>query len=274
MAMRYKGFMTAGLALLAGCDAGDSTTGNSADTASSMPQADAAAAPATEKADVDCDKFKPQTAARGQPADDIVGLRNGMTQDQVRGVLLCKNASYAINVSKNSASLPSGAQMSQINLNADTGLDKVNVWLLGPPGGERVVHIDRTTEYSVGKELPIANIAQEVAGKYGMFDDTNSGNQSSGWIVRARDGARMTNSNSSYFECRSHSLRTDKVLPCLHAISYQITPSSQNPALASRFNVALTSFAMTNQMATATSDYHAKATERAEQQAEKGQLEL
>lgn len=274
MAMRCKGLMMAGLALLAGCDAGDTSSAdvNPLDSASSTPKADAAAA--TEKADIDCDKFKPQTAERGQPADDIVGLRNGMTQDQVRGVLLCKNASYAINVSKNSASLPSGGQMSQVNLNADTGLDKVNVWLLGPPGGERVVHIDRTTEYAAGKELPIANIAQEVAGKYGMFDDTSYGNQSSGWIVRARDGERMTNSNSSYSECRSHSLRTDKVLPCLHAISYQITPSSQNPALASRFNVALTSFAMTNRMATATSDYHAKATEQAKQQAKEGELEL
>ncbi|ARS26562.1 hypothetical protein [Sphingomonas sp. KC8] len=233
-----------------------------------------ASAPAVEKIDIDCDKFKPQAAEKGQPADDIVGLRHGMTEEQVRGVLLCKNPNYAINASKNSASLPSGGQMSRVDLNADTGLDKVNVWLLGPQGGERVVHIDRTVEYAAGKELPIANITQELSGKYGTFDVAAYGNQRSGWIVRSRGGERITDSNTSYSECRSHSLRTDKVVPCLHAISYEFVPNPQNPALASRFNVGITSFAMTDQMVAAARDHNAKAVEQAEENAQKEKLEL
>ncbi len=197
-----------------------------------------------------------------------------MTEDQVRGVLLCKNPSYAINVSKHSVSIPTGGQMSQINLNADTGLDKVNVWLLGPSGGEQVVHIDRSIEYPNGKELPIANIAQDVAAKYGAFDDAGYGNQRSGWIVRSRDGERMASSNTSYGECRSHSLRTDKALPCLHAISYEVVPNQQNPALASRFNVAITSFSTTSDMITSTMEHQAKAVRRAEENAQQGSLDL
>lgn len=274
--MRSNALLAMGFILLEACGGGDpSATMNASGEASLPPQPEgASAAPAVQKVDLDCGKFKPQIAGRGQPADDVAGLRHGMTEEQVRGVLLCKNASYAINANKNNSSLPAGGQISQINLNADTGLDKVNVWLLGPAGAERVVHIDRTIEYSGGKELPVANITKEVAGKYGSFDDMGYGSQRSGWIVRARDGERMTNSNTSYGECRSHTLRTDKVLPCLHAISYEVVPNQQNPALASRFNVAITSFAMTNDMITATLDHQAKAVQRAEEKAETQDLDL
>lgn len=268
--------MIAGFILLCGCGSGDS--GGSSDPAGGASLDDhpdgATAEPAVQKADLDCGKFKPQSARQGQPADDVGGLRHGMTEEQVRGVLLCKNPSYAINTSKNSISIPTGGQMSQINLNADTGLDKVNVWLLGPPGGEQVVHIDRTIEYPSGKELPIANIAQEVATKYGTFDDAGYGSQRSGWIVRSRDGERMANSNTSYGECRSHSLRTDKALPCLHAISFEVVPNQQNPDLASRLNVAITSFSATSDMITSTTEHQAKAVRRAEENAEQGSLDL
>lgn len=274
--MRGGHLTIAGLILLGACGSGDSGTRmNSSDRASLEPEAvGSAAAPAVQKVDLDCGKFKPHSAPRGQPADDIGGLRHGMKEEQVRGVLLCRNANYAINVNKNNVSVPTGGQMSQINLNADTGLDKVNVWLVGPPGEEQVVHIDRTIEYTGGKELPIANIAQEVTSKYGTFDDAGYSNQRSGWIVRSRDGERMASSNTSYGECRSHSLRTDKALPCLHAISYEVIPNQQNPGLASRFNVAITSFATTTDMITSTTEHQAKAVRRAEEDAEQGSLDL
>ncbi|WP_145907792.1 MULTISPECIES: hypothetical protein [Sphingobium] len=274
--MRSKVLLAVGLMLLEACGGDNSSaTMNASGEASIAPEPErSSAAPAVQKVDLDCDKFKPQSATGGQPADDVAGLRHGMTEEQVRGVLLCKNASYAINANKNNASLPAGGQISQINLNADTGMDKVNVWLLGPAGAERVVHVDRTIEYSGGKELPVANITKEVAGKYGSFDDTGYGSQRSGWIVRARNGERMTNSNTNYGECRSHNLRTDKVLPCLHAISYEVVPNQQNPALASRFNVAMTSFAMTNEMITATMDHQADAVRRAEEKADTQGLDL
>lgn len=274
--MRGGRLLIAGFILLGGCGSADTGGSmNPAGDASLEPEPNGLiAAPAVQKVDLDCGKFKPQSVRQGQPADDVGGLRHGMTEAQVRGVLLCKNPSYAINTNKNSVSIPTGGQMSQINLNADTGLDKVNVWLLGPPGGEKVVHIDRTIEYPGGKELPIANIAQEVTSKYGTFDDTGYGSQRSGWIVRSRDGERMANSNTSYGECRSHSLRTDKALPCLHAISYEVVPNQQNPDLASRFNVAITSFAATNDMITLTTEHQAKAVRRAEEKAEQGSLDL
>ncbi|KFG90120.1 hypothetical protein BV98_002063 [Sphingobium herbicidovorans NBRC 16415] len=273
--MRSTLFLTGGLLFLAGCGSGDEPrAGETAAGDVETVEAEAQSASAIDKSDIDCDKFKPQSAERGQAVDDIVGLRHGMTEEQVRGVLLCKNANYAINAGKNSASLPSGGQMSQVNLNADTGLDKVNVWLVGPSGAERVVHIDRTLEYPAGKEVPIASVAQEVARKYGSFDDAGYSNQGAGWIVRSRDGERMTNSNTSYAECRSHTLRTDKALPCVHAISYEISPTAQNPALASRFRVAITHFAMITQMANATKEHLAKTVERAEESVREEGLEL
>lgn len=275
--MRGTILVIVGLMWLAGCGGGSDKDANGSaagDAPSGEEAAGEAAAPAVEKADLDCGKFKPQTAPEGQAADDIVGLRQGMSEEQVRGVLLCKNPSYAINVSKSSTSLPDGGQMSRINLYADTGLDKVNVWLIGPPDGERLVHVDRTNEYPAGKELPVANIAQEVSAKYGAFDDSSYGNQRSGWIIRSRDGQRMANGNMSYSECRSHNIRTDKVLPCLHAISYEVMPNQQNPALAARFSVGLTSFAMMTQMAMATQAQQAKAVERAQESADEKDLDL
>ncbi|MET0589349.1 MAG: hypothetical protein ABWZ75_12585 [Novosphingobium sp.] len=269
--MRSNILLSGGMLLLAGCGGEKEPTegagGEAADAA-------VAAAPAVEKPDIDCDDFKPRTAPDGQPADDILGLRPGMSEEEVRGVLLCKNANYAINTNKNSVSLPDGGQMSQVNLNADTGLDKVSVWLLGPDGGEKVVHVDRTTEYPAGKELPVENVAQEVATKYGAFDDTSQGSQKSGWIVRSRDGQRMTNTNSNYGNCRYHNVQTGTVSPCLHAISYEVAPSQQNPALAQRFNVAMTSQAMTSRMVDVAKQGQAKAVERAKENAAGGGVDL
>jgi hypothetical protein len=162
-----------------------------------------------------------------------------MTLEQTRNVLQCKNASYAINTNQSNVGLPSGGQMSRIELFADSGLDKVNVWLVGPSGKEQVIHIDRTIEYAGDKRLPVASIAQELAKKYGQFDEQSTGN--SGSIVRSRDGQRLTTSNSNYYVCQQHNFDSGSASPCLNVVSYQIQPDSQNPELASRFAVSITS---------------------------------
>src|SRR3546814_6719219 len=41
--------------------------------------------------DINCDQVKGQTAAQGQPPDDILGVRHGMTLQNVKNVLRCTN---------------------------------------------------------------------------------------------------------------------------------------------------------------------------------------
>lgn len=271
--MRSDIFLIGGVLFLAGCGGGDNATGEANAAADAgVANATDVAAPAIEAPKIDCDAVKPQTAPKGEPADDILGVRQGMTLDQVKGVLQCKNANYAINTNTNTLSLPEGGQMSRINLNADTGLDKVNVWLVGPPGGEQVVHVDRATEYAAGQEIALESITQELAAKYGSFDAPYGNN--SGLIVRSRDGQRMSKDNSSYGECSNHDVRTDRVLPCLNVVTFEVKPSQQNPALASGFGVAVTNQARVAQMAELTRQQQTQAVERAKETAKEKGLEL
>jgi hypothetical protein len=243
--MRHDNVLMAALLLTAGCG-GDGQSVNGSETASggdpgSSPAAQTVAAAATAEPDVECGSVKGQSAPQGQPADDILGVRHGMTLGQVRNVLQCKNPSYAINSNNSSIGLPSGGQMSRINLTADTGLDRVNVWLVGPSGREQVIHVERMMEYTEGKQLPVASIKQELASKYGKFDDASYGHN--GAIVRSRDGQQLTPQNSNYGICSQQNFQTSSAVPCLNVVSYHVQPDNRNPDLAARFTVAVTNHA-------------------------------
>lgn len=274
--MSRNSYGIATLLLLAGCGSSDEAgPDNSAQPAMGTEISDSAqamAAPATEKPQINCSTVKGQAAPKGQPADDILGVRQGMTLDQVRNVLQCKNASFAINTSESTVSLPSGGQMSRINLSADSGLEKVNVWLVGPTGKEQVMHVDRTSEFTPDKELPVTSIEQELAGKYGGFDSPSNGGQ--GMIVRSRDGQKLSQSNSSYYECGQHNFNAYKATPCLSVISYQVQKDNENPELASRFTIAITNQAKGWSMVEAGEQKLTQDVQKAKENAQNGQLSL
>ena len=259
--MRSEMILWGGLLVLAGCGGGGDNATEAANGGVPAEVVDVAAAPAVAAPKGDCDTVKGQTAPEGQPADDIMGIRQGMTAEQVRNVLQCKNASFAINSRNSTVSLPGGGSMPRVDVYADTGLEKVNVWLVGPAGQERVVHVDRRTEYTAGKELPVDSIEKELAAKYGGFDTQAGGRW--GRIVRSRDGQRITQDNSSYGQCASHNITTDRVMPCLNVVSYEIGANNQNPALASNFNVAITSQAAVAEMTQAAQAQQGAAVEAA-----------
>ncbi len=222
--------------------------------------------------EVDCDQVKAQTAPSGEPADDILGIRRGMTEKQTRDIFTCQKA-YAINASQQNVGTGEGTQMSRIDLVGDSGLDRMRVSLVGPPGGERVFHIERTVEYATGKGLPVESIKQEVSQKYGDFD-VRPYNDLRGDIVRSLDGQRLSPDNSNYSTCNSHYLQTGAAVPCLNVVSYQITSNSQNKALAQRFAVTITNHRAAAQMMAATEVKNASDLERARATAQGQGIEL
>ncbi|GGB93624.1 hypothetical protein GCM10011494_10050 [Novosphingobium endophyticum] len=266
-----------GMVLLAGCggsaEAPDDETAV-AETSDPSAEAEATASPAIASPKVDCGDFKGETAPKGQPADDILGVRQGMTLAQVQNVLQCKNSSYAVNTNERSVSLPSGGQMSQIDLSADSGLDKVNATFVGPSGSEQLVHVDRTIEFTEGKELPVASIKQELADKYGAFDTSKYYKGDRGEIVRSRDGQQLSSGNSSYSVCQRQGVQLQQATPCLFAVSYSIQRDDENPELASKFSVNITNHAKAWAMVEAGERQLSADVQRAKEKVSEGGLNL
>mgnify|MGYP003630188994 CR=1 FL=1 len=224
-------------------------SGLSADSAAAMegpPTATPArAADVVAAAEIDCRTVKEQRAPAGQPADDIIGIRQGMGAEEVRALLSCKNPNYVIEEQSGTISLAGGGEASEVSMKADTGLDRVSVHLIGPAGREKVVHVARTVEYVEGSELPIAAIEQELERKYGRFDDDRRENE--GFIILARGGQRLGTGNSLYNQCRMrpdsygswHSIQSSK---CGDVVRYRVEPHRENDDLAFRFSVGVTNF--------------------------------
>lgn len=232
--MQRNILLMGGLMLLAGCGQGAKASANGhSESGGSGPVAEQAATASKPN----CFFVRGQTAPAGQPADDILGVRQGMTLKQVRDVLLCKNANYAINTSTSTLSLPSGGEMSEVDMTANTGQDKVEAWLVGSSGKEKLVRVERTVQFDDNKQLPVQGIVQDISKKYGQFDV--SGNPTSGVIVRALDGEQITSENSNYSQCENSNIQTNSQLPCLSVVSYQVQTSAQNPQLASSFDVSV-----------------------------------
>lgn len=223
--------------------------------------------------DVDCGNVKRQTAPQGQPDDDIVGIRRGMSEKQVKDILTCRKANYAITSTPQNATVGNGVQVSHVNVVGNNGLDKVSVWLVGPPGAERVYQVDRIVEYAEGKGLPVESIKQEISKKYGNFDVIGS-NPPEGNIVRALGGEQLALDNSNYQNCRTHYLSNSVTVPCLSHVSYRIDPSSDNPALARRFSLAITNHMAAAQMVKAAEKKNASDLEKARQTAKDQGIEL
>lgn len=226
----------------------------------------------TASAEMECNAVKPQAAPKGQPADDIIGIRPGMTLQQSRDLLQCRKEAYAINVNNEMRSMPGGGQISQISIRADNGLDKLQVQLAGPAGDERVVQVVRTLEFAEGSAPPVESIKAELAAKYGEFDTSSYPNR--GDIIRSRDGQRLSKENSNYSQCRASYLRIGEALPCLTAISYELSPQASNPALARQFTQSVTNHALLGQMTEATQRANAAEVEKAKARSEEQGFQL
>jgi hypothetical protein len=259
--MRSNLFWLGGLAILAGCggeDAGGGDTGLKADAAGPASTAGAyapaaQARQASARPEIDCRTAKGQTAPAGQPADDILGIREGMTAGQVRAVLTCKNPDYVIEERTDRIGLPDDGQASEVTITADSGLDKVMVSLIGPMGRERVVHTTRTVEYVEGSGLPVAAIQRELTSKYGSFDQRDGGSRTDGYIIHARGGQRIGESNTLYGQCRLQpsyhgSWQSAPTSKCGEIIRYQIEPNRNNENVAFRFSVGVTDFAAASRL--------------------------
>lgn len=197
--------LTACLALAA---CGKQTTQGDAQTPPADPVAAGVAtvpAAAPKKLDVNCNKVKGELAPKGQPADDILGVRHGMKLEHVRAVLACANPNYIMEESENTsgpADLPSSRR---VVLRADAGLDKFRGDFIGPKGEERLVRAARAVEYPTGKEPLVTVITNTLQEKYGAFDSRDSGaDRVAGAQLYSPDGQRMGIDNTDYGACVSN----------------------------------------------------------------------
>lgn len=190
----------------------------------------------------DCAGVKGQTAPAGQPTDDILGVRMGMSLAEARKVIACANPVYVFAESEGQWDRPGKPSIRRVTLHADGGLDDVVIDFAGSKGAERAVRLVRSMEYAQGKEQTIALIKDTVQKKYGALDDLHSYGHA-GAAVHSLDGQRLGSDNSDYSPCiyaagdgptSSVTLRN-----CGLVVKYGIQPASSDPALARAFTVVV-----------------------------------
>lgn len=215
------------------------TVGAPITTAAADPSA---APPATPQATVDCRQVRGQTAPQGQPADDILGLRQGMTIEQVRNVLTCANPNFAFEEQVDT-SVPSDFPASRrVTLVADAGLDEVHAEFVGGEGEERLIRVAREVEYAAGSEPVLPVVTTALQEKYGEFEETQDDTRRlRGVQVHAPGGQRIGPENNDFSGCASNvGMRLNAnydIGNCGQVVVYEIRKKDGNRDLAQSFTV-------------------------------------
>jgi hypothetical protein len=239
--MRGVVALAAPILMLAGCGAGEPAA--QADAAATASQSGEPGAQAAAAKKSDCARVRPQAAPAGQPADDVLGLRVGMSLEDARKILACANPIYAFSEQQGQWYRNGKPPMRRVVLQADGGLDDVTVDFAGPEGAERAVRLVRTMEYAQGSERPFDLIKSTIEKKYGALDTLEGYGTSAGAAVYAVDGQRLGAANTDYSQCirnaGDYATSSPTLSNCGLVVKYRIQPAQGDEALARSFNVVV-----------------------------------
>lgn len=221
-------------------------------------------------------KTKLAPRAPTAPADDVVGVRPGMTYDEAAGVVMCTHdllvvtedargrfqidtygqklrqgfgARYAeprVHVQKTARDYARELQYRDHNRATPpipAGTARWYVGTMGIPGEERVVSISREEGYEEGRNPTIESVVGALVKKYGSptvrAGSASGGEQNLTWSNDAR-GRRITETSPLFRGCRAnaHPGAALSFSPdCGVVVAARILPARENPALASILQV-------------------------------------
>lgn len=249
--MLKRALLIGPLILLAACG-GKKADGTDAPNSSSGTAAEATAATEVKasaldnvKAKINCATVKPQQAAEGAPADDVLGVRSGTPFETAKQILSCANPVYAF--AENEGAWNRGNDkptLRYLRVNGDGGLDDVAVDFVGPKGAERAVRVVRQIEYAEGAEQPVDAIKASVQQKYGTFEDLEGHNRTvhRGSIVYSIDGQRLGRNNSDFDRCaRNAGYDADSagLANCGLVVNYVIEANPNDSSMTRKFSVVV-----------------------------------
>ncbi|MBK7251646.1 MAG: hypothetical protein IPI06_12490 [Gammaproteobacteria bacterium] len=289
-------FIVALISVVAACGSksGSHAVPGTVNTGSSAARGNASAEEVAEEArkGLDC-PARVRTAARDPqaPADDVVGVRPGLTYEEAANLVLCTNellvlqpnAGRGVNIQTYGATLRQGfgarfaeprvektsRQIMQemqdeaiarggnaVRHDMKPGQAKWYVGTMGLPGQERVISAAREEWYAEGKNPTIASVEQALVAKYGTPTRTmrSPGQLTLTWAHDPR-GRLVTETSPLYNQCTgtaSPDGGTNYNPDCGIVVMAIVVPVPSNDALARNIDVGVVDQAGGYQSITAT----------------------
>jgi len=265
------------------------------------PTTEAGKPPAPNVTKIDCKAVKPGKAPPGQPVDDVLGVRPGMTFDEANSVLRCANAAYRFEENQagfSLAALPDG-RAPKLSFIARAGKvagcdpndastlsicvdehptferidDAVQVLFTGPPGQEKVIVVGRTISYPEGGERDVQGLVADLKAKYGPGVVQTASYGTTGYLSWVFDsaGQSLTQANPDLAECANvvgHGSITPSQIRegCNLTINATLSLKSDNPGLVDGLTIVAVNQAAANRQIEAARSAIAALTEQARAQ--------
>jgi hypothetical protein len=191
---------------------------------------------------INCGLYQPPPDTR----HDILGISFGMTADEAYARLACANPAFKLEYDTSGGfstkALRDGSKPRK-TLTASAGLETATVSLIGLPGEEKVVAVQRRVEFGAGSEPPSETIVNRLTTKYGEPSRTivDSGG-SYAWVVFSPDGQKLGPDNSLYSTCTHYQSTSDSISinsECGFTVRTSVSVKLDNPGLAHAFSVTL-----------------------------------
>lgn len=214
---------------LAGCGQGEDKVGQdgealAADAAASDTSSQAGGTAALEN--LDCTAIKAQ---RGQGLD-VAGVTMGMSVDQAYQKVACSDPALLVELTEPRAD-------GYRSIKGEGNGQNFSVRLVGVPGQEQVVEINRAIRYPDGQEPAVEGVLKQLQDKYGAFTETGYGGgpSISYQMVQRADGSRVVGLQDPLMRGCPY----EQPQACGLTVTTNIIRAETNPALARDFQVIM-----------------------------------
>jgi hypothetical protein len=260
-------FATLGVLVLAGCGGSEPSNTVAANEASNAGSAlnETVDAPIAEgpkgtaaTQGLDCAQSKPPASGK----NDILGVSFGMPAEQAFGIIACSNPAFTVEYNSDGGlDLPalSDGTKPRTQIAAQIDGESIFALLVGLPGQEKVVGINRSVEFAEGKEPAADAILKSLTDKYGQptYRNTSSGS----WafeVPYTPQGQVIAEGSSLFSTCTADRTNGEMQISdeCGLSVNFVIALKDGNPGLAKSFKVSIVEQAKTM---TAVDQYEAAA---------------
>ena len=212
---------------LAACGQGSADKGPESPEAANDTQATAETSGGTAAAEgLNCNAIK----AKPANGPDVVGIAMGMPVQEAYQKLACFNPAFVLEMTE---PRPDGYR----SIRTEYDGDDISVRLVGVPGQEQVVEINRSVRYASGREPAVDGILNQLTQKYGAFTQTNYGGgpQVTYQMVQRADGSRVSGLEDPLMRGCPY----EQPEACGLTVTTNIIRAESNPGLAHNFQVIM-----------------------------------
>ena len=187
------------------------------------------------------------TGAQHGDGPDVIGVTVGMPAGQAFQKIACSDPAMDVHYKEIDGSesirlppLPNG-QRPKYNIVAHRGGTTVHAYLIGLPGQERVISVNRTLRFERENAPAVAALVAQLEAKYGRLLRTPAIQDSyTAGAVRSAEGRAVTATDDPLFlRCMADGSLYSLTGECGLSVVVSIYPRSDNPELVDYFDVSI-----------------------------------